>query len=88
MEITSGEPYSVARDGDDIVVRMRADFFTREELSDFLDWVVLENIRRKASLSDEQIAELADEVDGAVWERLRPMVEEKLAIHARANTPA
>lgn len=70
--------YRIDFDGDDIVVRMRADLVSRDDLSDFLDRMLLERLRRRASLSDEQIAELADEVDRAMWERLRPMVEEKL----------
>jgi hypothetical protein len=73
-----GATYSVDYDGDDIVLRMPADLISRDDLSDFLDRMLLERLRRRASLTDEQIAELADEVDGAVWERLRPMVEEKL----------
>ena len=70
--------YRVDYDGDDIVVRMRADLLSREDLSDFLDRMLMERLRRRASLNDDQIAELADEVDAAMWERLRPMVEEKL----------
>jgi hypothetical protein len=67
--------YRVDYDGDDIVLRMRADLVSRDELSDFLDRMLLERLRRRASLNDERIAELADEVDGAMWDRLRPMVE-------------
>ncbi|HEX6749098.1 MAG TPA: hypothetical protein VF092_17495 [Longimicrobium sp.] len=74
----SGNPYSVNVEDGKIVIRMDSDAISAEEVSDFLDYLYLENVRRKASLSDEQIAELADEVDRAVWKRLRPMVEEKL----------
>ena len=70
--------YRIDFDGDDIVLRMRADSMSRDDLSNFLDRILLEQLRRRASLNDEQIAELADELDRAVWERLRPMVEEKL----------
>lgn len=73
--------YRVDYDGDDIVVRMRADLISREDLADFLDRMLLERLRRRASLNDEQIAELADEIDAAMWEQLRPMVEEKLRGH-------
>lgn len=73
--------YRVDYDGDDIVVRMRADLLSREDVSDFLDRMLMERLRRRASLTDEQIAALADEVDAAMWQRLRPMVEAKLRDH-------
>ena len=71
-------PYRVDHQGAEIVIRVRADLFSSDELAEFLDWLCLESIRRRASLDEDQIAELADDVDGAMWERLRPMVEEKL----------
>lgn len=73
-----GSPYSVDVQEGQIVVRVDSDAISAEDVSDFLDYVYLESIRRKASLSDEQVATLADEVDRAAWKRLRPMVEEKL----------
>ena len=82
MSVESGlspqAPYRIDHEGTEFVIRVRRDLFSREELTDFLDWLYLESVRRKESLGDEQIAELADEVDHAVWERLRPMVEENL----------
>ena len=74
----SGNPYTVQVEDGQIVVRVDTDAISAEDVSDFLDYVYLENLRRKASLSDEEIRALADEVDRAVWKRLRPMVEEKL----------
>jgi hypothetical protein len=78
METSIDRPYTVSRNGDEIVVRLHADLFSRDEMTYLLDRLLLENLRRRASLNEEEIAELADEVDGAVWNRLRPMVEEKL----------
>jgi hypothetical protein len=74
----AGNPYTVEVEDGQIVVRVDADAISAKDVSDFLDYVYLENIRRKASLSDKEIARLADEVDRAVWKRLRPMVEAKL----------
>jgi hypothetical protein len=78
MEIPPDGPYTVSREGDEIVVRLDADLFSGGEVTYLLDRLLLENLRRRASLNEEEIAELADEVVGAVWNRLRPMVEEKL----------
>jgi hypothetical protein len=45
---------------------------------ELLDYLFLENVRRQASLTPEQIAGLADEIDRATAARLRPMIDEKL----------
>lgn len=74
----AGVPYSVDVEKGRIIVSVDSEAFSPGEISDFLDYMYLESIRRRASLSDEQVSELADEVDAAVWKRLRPMVEEKL----------
>ncbi|HEX8245407.1 MAG TPA: hypothetical protein VF541_17970 [Longimicrobium sp.] len=82
MRVETGPPrqgdYRVDHQGAEIVIRVRADLFSSDELAEFLDWLCRESIRRRASLDEDQIAALADEVDRAMWERLRPMVEEKL----------
>ena len=45
---------------------------------DLLDYIFLENVRRKASLSEAEVAALAKDANRSAWARLRPMVEEKL----------
>ncbi|HET7229322.1 MAG TPA: hypothetical protein VFJ16_04935 [Longimicrobium sp.] len=74
----SDRPYRVDLNGDEILVRLNASVMSREEVSDLLDYIFLEKVRRQASLSPEQIAELADEVDRATANRLRPIIDEKL----------
>jgi len=71
-------PYRVDQQGKEIVVRVSSDLMSREEMVDLLDYIFLENVRQKASLSPEEIEVLAKEVKRSAWERLRPMVEEKL----------
>ncbi|MFL5539682.1 MAG: hypothetical protein ACJ8J0_11855 [Longimicrobiaceae bacterium] len=71
-------PYRVDEQGDEIVIRVSSGLMSREEMVDLLDYIFLENVRQKASLSGEEIEALAKEVKRSAWERLRPMVEEKL----------
>lgn len=71
-------PYRVDQQGKEIVIRVSSDLMSREEMVDLLDYIFLENVRQKASLSEAEIAALAKEVKRSVWERVRPMVEEKL----------
>lgn len=70
--------FTVGREGQDLVLRFPLDLVSPDEMTELVDYFFLEYIRRKSSLSDEQVAELADEIDQGVWERLRPMVEAKL----------
>jgi hypothetical protein len=65
------------QDGD-YVIRVSRDAISRENVSRFFDYLMMEAGSRDFDLSEEEIAALADEVDKAAWERLRPMVEEKL----------
>ena len=71
-------PYRVDVEGDEILVRLDSSVMSREEVSEFLDDLFLEAVRRQASLSEDQIAALAVEVDRATAKRLRPMIDEKL----------
>jgi hypothetical protein len=60
----------------EIVVRLRSDLFSQDEVSRFLDYLELESIRRRSDLSDEQAAALAAEIDQSVWERARHRIED------------
>ena len=77
VSAAGGAPYQVDVSDEQIVVRVNPDAISPKDIADFLDYVYLENVRRKASLTDEQVAALAHEVNRAVWNRLRPMIEEK-----------
>lgn len=71
-------PYRVDQQGKEIVIRVSSDLMSREEMVDLLDYIFLENVRQKASLTPEEIEGLASEAKRSAWERLRPMVEKKL----------
>lgn len=59
----------------ELVVRLRQDLLSREEVSRFLDYLELESIRRRSALSEEEAERLAAEIDRGVWERTRSRVE-------------
>lgn len=73
-----GEPaFAVTREGGDVVVRLRGDEFDQEALGRLLDYIELEAIAQRSRLSDDDAATLADEVDRAVWERVKPLAGER-----------
>ena len=76
--IAADPPYRVEHQGSEIVVRVNSELMSREEMMDLLDFIYLENIRQKASLSDAEIEQLSNEVKRSAWKKIRPMVEEKL----------
>jgi hypothetical protein len=76
MSATTAVRYD-EQDGD-LVIRVPLDSISRENVSRFLDYLLVESVSRKFEMSDDEIAVFAEEVDKAAWERLRPMVEEKL----------
>lgn len=78
MNLIADPPYRVDQQGKEIVIRVSSDLMSRDEMVDLLDYIFLENVRQKASLSEEEIEALAKDANRAAWERLRPMVEEKL----------
>lgn len=68
----AAEPaYRIDFDEKDLVVRVSRDAVDADQVSRFLDYLELESIRRRSELSEEDARELAAEVDGAAWERLR-----------------
>jgi hypothetical protein len=62
----------------DYVIRVRRDALDRETITRFFDYLMMEAGSRTFDTTEDEIAGLADEVDRAAWERLRPMVESKL----------
>jgi len=64
-------PYSVAIEEEAIVVRFDRDFFGQDELAELLDYLRTRVLRSHSHLSDDQIAELADQVNLSGWERIR-----------------
>jgi hypothetical protein len=77
-ELVDVLPYRVEHQGNEIIIRFSSDLMSREEVIEILDYIFLEGVRQKASLSDAEVESLAKDANRSTWERLRPMVEEKL----------
>ncbi len=65
--------YSIALEDTDIVVRLNRDIIDQETLTKFLDYLELETVRKRSQLTGEQAEALAAEIDGAVWNNLKPL---------------
>lgn len=63
--------YNIAIDKQNVVVRFNRDMIDRTALARFLDYLELESIQKRSQLTDAQAAELAAEIDQAVWNDLR-----------------
>jgi hypothetical protein len=61
----------------DMVLRVPRELMGREEVSHFLEFLELESIRGRSELTEEDAAAIADDVDRAVWDRLRHRLEER-----------
>ena len=61
----------------DMILRVPRELMGRQEVSHFVEFLELESIRGRSELTDEDAAALADEVDRAVWDRLRHRLEER-----------
>jgi 2,3-bisphosphoglycerate-independent phosphoglycerate mutase len=64
--------YSIAVEQDDIVVRLNRAAVDQEALRRFLDYIELESLRARSQLTPEDAADLANEIDRAAWEQVRP----------------
>jgi hypothetical protein len=73
---TAWQPaYRIDRgDPDEIVVHIRRGTISDEKISRFLALLDLEAIREKSQLTEEAARKPADEIDRAVWEKLRHCV--------------
>jgi hypothetical protein len=77
-EVTAVAPYRVEHKDNEIIIRFSSDLLSRDEVIDILDCALLQKHARELALSDDEIAELAKEANRSMWERLRPMVEQKI----------
>jgi hypothetical protein len=71
-------PFTVNQDGKEIIIRVRSDLMSRDELESLLDCAFLQKFAKTLALSEAEIQEMAKEAKRSAWERLRPMVEAKL----------
>ena len=64
--------YSITVEQDDIVVRLNRAAVDQEALRRFLDYVELETLRARSQLAPQDASDLANEIDRAAWEQVRP----------------
>jgi hypothetical protein len=74
---TDASAYRLDYENDDLVIRIPSALLSRDRVSQFLDYLILEQGSRELALTEGEIADLAREAKRSSWERLRPMVEEK-----------
>jgi hypothetical protein len=68
--------YTVAYDNADIVIRINKDAIDKRTLSSFLEFVEMEEIRRKSRLTAAKAASLTKEIKRSVWSQLKDKVLE------------
>jgi RNA polymerase-interacting CarD/CdnL/TRCF family regulator len=62
--------YTIEIEQSDIVVRVNRNNIDQDALRRFLDFLELETLRKRSQLTEEQVAELAADIDRSVWEKL------------------
>lgn len=68
--------YRLDYEEDDLVIRIPSALLDRNRVSQFLDYLILEQGSRELGLTEDEVAGLAREAKHSAWERLRPMAEE------------
>lgn len=63
--------YQIKVEKQDVVLRFSRDIIDETALGRFLDFLEFESIRRHSQMTEKQAAELANEIDAAVWENLK-----------------
>ena len=74
----SAQPaYKIDVRGDDgFTLDVPGGVLDRERVSRFLDYLILEAAREQSQLTPEEAAEIADDIDKAIWEQVRRDYEE------------
>ena len=66
--------YTIAYENKDIVVRFNEESVDKKLLANFLEFIEVEQIRKKSKLTEEQAAVLAKEINQKVWNKLKNKV--------------
>lgn len=69
--------YRIERTEDEVIVRIRRGALSEERITGFLDFLVLEQIREKSELTEDDARALSGEIKRAAWERVRPHFEKR-----------
>lgn len=70
-EKAMSQSFEVTDEQDDIIIRFDKNLVDRQALSKLLRYIEMESIRKRIQLTEEQATMLADEIDQAVWERVK-----------------
>ncbi len=57
------------------IVEVDQDTVSREQISSFLDYLVVESLRKKSGLTEEDVDALAREMKQGAWERVSHLFE-------------
>jgi len=69
--------YTIAYENKDIVIRFEKETVDKKLLSNFLEFIELEQIRKKSKLTEKQADKIAKEINRKVWDKLKKNVLEK-----------
>lgn len=72
--MTQTVPFSIAVEADEFVIRADRALFDAESLTKFLDYLRIKSLRSRSQASAQDIDELAQSVNQAVWQQLKPIV--------------
>ena len=68
-------PYRVAIENNEFVIRVNRDLIEREDLNRLLDYLMLQSIKRRSQASEAEIEALSAEVKVAAWQRVQHLFE-------------
>lgn len=62
---------AISFENKDIVIRFSKDLVSKETLMRLLDYIELESLRKRSSLTKEDVEVLADEINQAAWAKIK-----------------
>ncbi|MEM7128526.1 MAG: hypothetical protein AAF702_19490 [Chloroflexota bacterium] len=71
IENRENVPYRITVDKNDFVVRLNQQFFQKEAISRFLDFLSVEIVRTRSQATEQEIEQLAKEVKQKAWSRVK-----------------
>lgn len=69
--------YTIAYENKDIVIRFEKETIDKKLLSNFLEFIEMEQIRKRSKLTDKQADKIAREINRKVWDKLKKNVLEE-----------
>ncbi len=66
--------YTIAHDKNDIVIRFNENSIDKKALTNFLEFIELEQIRKNSKLTEVQIQTLSREINQKEWSQLKNKV--------------